>query len=133
MRMGTGSGKPLRRISLTLLWLTVSVASAKKAQPVLEWRTGILWESPDACNETSPVWKDTYLIVDADILYHVAHLPLRRKPNVTERSTVKYALAQGGFYLQDEDGRVFKLSVVKTEQDPNAPERLKRHKQPCQP
>ncbi|GEM_PF-3356727 len=44
-----------------------------------------------------------------------------------------YATAQGDFFLQDEDGRVFKLSVVKKELDPNAQERLKTGRRPCQP
>ena len=114
--------------------LGVSIGSAEKAQPVvLDWKTGVLWESPDACNTTSPIWKQTFLILADDTLYHVAHTPIRRKPNVTEGKPVKYDIAQGDFYLQDEDGRVFKLSIVKTEEDPTAQQRLKSGKQQCQP
>jgi hypothetical protein len=119
-------------VSLAIL-LAVSVSSAKKAQPVLNWKTGVLWESPDACNETSPIWKETFLILADDTLYHVAHIPIRNKPNVTEGKPVKYDIAQGEFYLQDEDGRVFKLAVVKKELDPTAQERLTSGKHPCQP
>lgn len=125
-----------RRTPLILLagLLAVSLASAKKAQPALEWKTGFLWESPDGCDDTIPVWKQTFLILAEDnTLYHVAHTPIRHKPNVTERSMVLYALIQGDFYLQDDDGRVFKLAVVKKEQDPKAQELLKSGRQPCQP
>jgi hypothetical protein len=41
---------------------------------------------------------------------------------------MRYAMALGDFYLQDENGRVFKLAVVKTELDPTARERLKSWK-----
>jgi len=126
----------LRRTSLILLLglLAVSLSSAKKTQPVLEWKTGILWELPDPCNETSPVWKETFLILGDDTLYHVARSSLvGRKPNVTEGQPVQYTIAQGDFYLQDDDGRVFKLAVVKKELDSNAQEQLKRGKRPCQP
>jgi hypothetical protein len=94
---------------------------------------GILWESPDACNTTSPVWKETFLVLDGDTLYHVAHTPLLHKPNVTEGKPVRYDVAQGDFYLEDEDGKVFKLSIVKKEEDPTAQDRFKRGKQQCQP
>ena len=126
----------LRRRLLILLVsvLPVPVLSAKKAQPVLDWKTGILWESPDACSDGALVWKETFLILADDIKYHVAHsILVGRKPNVTEGSMVQYAIAQGSFYLQDEDGRVFKLVLVKKEQDPTAQELLKSGKQPCQP
>lgn len=46
---------------------------------------------------------------------------------------MQYALADGDFYLQDEDGRVFKLAIVKQEADLKAEERIKSGKQPCQP
>jgi hypothetical protein len=126
----------LRRAALILLVsiLGVSLSSAKKAQPVLEWKMGILWETPDPCNETSPIWKDTFLILGDDTLYHVAKSNLgRHKPNIREGDPVMYTIAEGDFYLQDEDGRVFKLAVVKKEQDATAQERLKRGKKPCQP
>ena len=114
--------------------LGVSLLSAKKEQPVLDWKTGVLWEAPDPCNETSPIWKDTFLILGDDTLYHVAKSNLgRHKPNVSEGAKVMYTMAQGEFYLQDEDGRVFKLEVVKKEQDPTAQELLKKGKKPCQP
>ena len=134
--MHTRSIEQLRRAALISLVsiLGVSLSSAKKAQPVLEWKTGFLWEVPDPCNETSPLWKDTFLILGDDTLYHVARSNLvRHKPNIREGSTVMYTIAEGDFYLQDEDGRVFKLAVVKKEQDPTAQEQLKRGKKPCQP
>jgi hypothetical protein len=114
--------------------LTLSAASAKKAEPVLEWKTGIFWASPDLCNEISPFYKETFLIVGDNLLYHVAHTPIRRKPNLTELTAVKFAMIQGDFYLQDDDGRVFKLSLVMKEPlDPASEERLKSRKRPCQP
>ena len=114
--------------------LAVAALSAKKAQPVLEWQTGFLWASPDPCNETSPFYKETLLIVSEDLLYHVAHTPIRRHLNVTERGLVKFAMIQGDFFLQEDDGRVSKLSLVKKELlDPVARERLKNKKEPCQP
>lgn len=134
--MGTGSIMQLRRAALLLAVSIagVSLSSAKKAQPVLDWKIGILWEAPDPCNDTAPIWKDTFLILGDDTLYHVAKSNLsRHKPNISEGGTVMYTIAQGDFYLQDEDGRVFKLAVVKKEQDPNAQEQLKRGKKPCQP
>lgn len=134
--MHTGSIVQVRRAALISLVgiLSVSLASAKKAQTVLEWKTGVLWEAPDPCNETSPLWKDTFLILGDDTLYHVARSNfVRHKPNIREGSTVMYTIADGDFYLQDEDGRVFKLAVVKKEQDPTAQEQLKRGKKPCQP
>ena len=134
--MHTGSLVQIRRAALISLVgiLSVSLSSAKKAQTVLEWKTGVLWEAPDPCNETSPLWKDTFLILGDDTLYHVARSNfVRHKPNIREGSTVMYTIAEGEFYLQDEDGRVFKLAVVKKEQDPTAQEQLKRGKKPCQP
>ena len=117
-----------------LVFVLASFLFARKAQPVLDWKTGILWASPDPCNDTSPFYKETFLIVRDDIVYHLAHSVLiGRKPNVTERGTVKFDMALGDFYLQDEDGRVFKLAVVKKELDPNAQEHLKSGKPPCQP
>lgn len=114
--------------------LAVVAASAKKEQPVLEWKTGILWASPDLCNDDTPFYKETFLIVGDNLLYHVAHTAIRHKPNVTELSTVKFARIQSDFYLQDEDGHVFKLSLVKKEPlDPASEERLKSRKRPCQP
>ena len=134
--MGTGSVMQLRKAALlsAISILGVSLLSAKKEQPVLDWKTGVLWEAPDPCNETSPIWKDTFLILGDDTLYHVAKSNLgRHKPNVSEGAKVMYTMAQGEFYLQDEDGRVFKLEVVKKEQDPTAQELLKKGKKPCQP
>ena len=134
--MHTRSIVQARRAALISLVsiLSVSLASAKKAQTVLEWKTGVLWEVPDPCNETSPLWKDTFLILGDDTLFHVARSNfVRHKPNIREGSTVMYTIADGEFYLQDEDGRVFKLAVVKKEQDPTAQEQLKRGKKPCQP
>lgn len=134
--MQTGSRLPLRRTFLIGLVgvLAVPVLSAKKAQTALEWKTGFLWESPDACIDTWSLYRETFLIVDDDTLYHVSHRPsISHKPNVMERSTVQYAIADGDFYLQDEDGRVFKLAVVKKEVDPKAQERIQSGKQPCQP
>lgn len=133
----TRSGIGLRRAALLLVagLLSVSGLSAKKAPTVLEWKTGFVWESPDACIDTWGLNKETFLIIgDDDTLYHVSRSTLvSRKANVTERATVKYAIANGEFYLQDEGGRVFKLSIVKTEVDLNAAERLRNGKQPCQP
>jgi len=134
--MGTRPAVHLRHTLLVLLVTAtaVTVSSAKKAQPVvLNWKQGILWESPDACNETAPLWKETFLILADDTLYHLAHTPILRKPNVTEVKPVSYDVAQDGFYLMDDDGRVFKLSVVKTETDPTALEQFHRGKKPCQP
>lgn len=131
------SGIGFRRAALLLLasLLSASGLSAKKAPAVLEWKTGFVWESPDACIDTWGLNKETFLIIgDDDTLYHLSHSTLvSRKANVTERATVKYAIAGGEFYLQDESGRVFKLAIVKTEIDPNAAERLRNGKQPCQP
>jgi len=125
----------LRRSLLVVLLGTLSVppAPARKARPVLDWKTGVLWETPDACNETSPVYKETFLILADDTLYHVAFIPIRRKPNVTERREIKYDIIQGDLYLQDDDGHVFKLSIVKKEQDPAARQLLNSGKMPCQP
>ena len=120
--------------ALLAILLAVSVLSAKKTHPQLNWKTGILWESPDACIDNAVVWKETFLILSEDTLYHVAHsVVLSRKLNVTEGQPVKYAVAQGDFYLQDEDERVFKLAVLKKELDPAAREKFKSGKQPCQP
>jgi hypothetical protein len=134
--MGIRSIVQLRRAPLTALlcFSAISLLSAKKEQPVLEWKNGILWEAPDGCNDASPIWNETFLILGDDTLYHLAHSTLiGRKPNVTEGAAVQYAVAQGEFYLQDDDGRVFKLSVVKKEVDPKAQQRLKSGKLPCQP
>ena len=134
--MGIRSVRQVRSATLVLAvsFLGVSLASAKKAQTVLEWKAGVLWEVPDPCNETSPLWKDTFLILGDDTLYHVARSNfVRHKPNIREGNTVMYTIAEGDFYLQDEDGRVFKLAIVKKEQDPTAQEQLKRGKKPCQP
>jgi hypothetical protein len=134
--MGTPSRDRLRQTSLILLasLMAASVSSAKKAQPVvLNWKMGILWESPDPCNDTSPIWKETFLILADDTLYHLAHTPVLHKPNVTEGKPVSYDIAQGDFYLEDDDGRVFKLSIVKKELDPTALERFNSGKLQCQP
>ena len=134
--MAIGSIRQVRNAALVLAvsFLGVPLAPAKKAQTVLDWKTGVLWEMPDPCNETSPLWKDTFLILGDDTLYHVARSNfVRHKPNIHEGSAVTYTIAEGEFYLQDEDGRVFKLAVVKKEQDPTAQEQLKRGKKPCQP
>ena len=118
---------------LSVSALAVSALSAKKTPIVLDWKTGILWELPDACNTTAPIWKETFLILADDTLYHVEHTPILRKPNVTEGKPVSYDIAQDGFYLKDDDGRVFKLSIVRTEIDPTAFARFHKGKQPCQP
>jgi len=126
----------MRRFPLFILAgvLTALTLSAKKAQIVLDWKPGILWETPDACNEKSPVWKETFIVLAEDnTVYHLAHTPLRRKPNVTEGKPVRWDVEEGDFYLEDEDGRVFKMGIVKKEMDPNAAERFKNGKQPCQP
>ncbi|MBZ5576336.1 MAG: hypothetical protein LAP40_07260 [Acidobacteriia bacterium] len=125
-----------RRTVLILLTglLVIPVLSAKKSRTVLDWKTGYVWESPDACIDTWGLNRETFLIFGEDTLYHVSHrLLIGHKAGVMERSTVKYALAGGGFYLQDEAGRVFKLAVVKTEFDPNAMARINSGRQPCQP
>lgn len=125
---------PKRALLILLAVILTAALSAKKAQPVLEWKDGILWASPDPCNDFSGFNKESFLIIGDDILYHVSRrTPLGRKPNVTEHSPVKYTMADGEFYLQDEDGRVFKLSVVKKELIPKAEERLKNGQPPCLP
>ena len=136
LNMKTRPMLALRRtflIALTAV-LALPLVSAKKAQTALEWKTGFLWESPDACIDTWSLYRETFLIVGEDTLYHVSHRPpIVHKPNVTERSSVQYALADGDFYLQDEEGRVFKLAIVKQEMDSQAQERIKSGKLPCQP
>ena len=123
-----------RLAAVILCMLAVSVSSAKKAQPVLDWKTGILWQSPDPCNYYEGAFeKESFLIIGDDLVYHVSRGFFGHKPNVTEREPVQYAIAGGYFYLQDEDGRVFKLSIVKKELDPKAQERLKNGQRPCQP
>ena len=114
--------------------MAVSLSSAKKTQPVLEWKDGIFWESPDPCLDSWDLFKKTYLIIGDGVVYHVSHRPpIGHKPNLTERSPVKYTMADGDFYLQDEDGRVFKLAVLKKELDPKVDEKLKSGKAPCEP
>jgi hypothetical protein len=77
--------------------------------------------------------RESFLIIGGDIVYHQSHnIPIGHKPNITERGPVKYAIAQGDPYLQDEDGRVFKLSVVKKDLNPDAQQRLKNGQRPCQ-
>lgn len=128
--------KQLSKASLTVLvaLMAVPVLSAKKAQPVLDWKTGVLWAYPDPCYDFLTFDRESFLIISKDIVYHVSHrTPIRRKPNVTEGGTVKYSMPDADFYLQDEDGRVFKLSVVKKESIPNAQERLKNGEPPCRP
>src|SRR5215471_8606417 len=122
------------RLILLASVFTVLIVSARKAHPViLDWKPAILWELPDACNVTAPIWKATFLILADDTLYHVEHTPILRKPNVRERKPISYDIVEDGFYLKDDDGRVFKLSIVKTEVDPNALESFHKGKQPCQP
>jgi hypothetical protein len=137
MGMGTGSIAQIPRISLILLvgFLCASASSTKKTQwlRLLDWKTGILWESPNACDETSRIYKQTFLILGDDLIYHVAHIAVLHKPNITEGQSVRYAVVLGDFYLQDESGRVFKLVLVKSELDPTAKERFKSGKRPCQP
>lgn len=113
--------------------LAVSALSAKKEQPVLDWKNGILWETPDACNEKSASWKATFLILADDTLYHVAYTAVLHKPNVTEGNPVRWDIEQGDFFLEDEDGRVFKMAIVKKEVDPAAQARFKSGKLACQP
>ena len=135
--MGTCSLAQMPRISLVLLvgFLCASASSSKRTQwfRLLDWKTGILWESPNACDETSRIYKQTFLILGDDIIYHVAHIAVLHKPNITKGQSVRYAVALPDFYLQDENGRVFKLAVVKTEPDPTSRERLKSGERPCQP
>lgn len=79
----------LRRTSLILLVgvMALPVLSAKKAQTALEWKTGFLWESPDACIDIWGVYRESFLIVGDDTLFHVSHrTPIRHKPNVKERA-----------------------------------------------
>ena len=118
---------------LLLLFILASSLSAKKAQVILDWKDGILWQTPDACNETSPAWKQTFLVLADDTVYHLAFTPLLHKPALTEGKPIRYDIAQGDFYLEDEDGRVFKMAIVKKELDPTAQDRLKSGKPPCQP
>ena len=125
-----------RRSSVLLLLLVLAVPDlfAKKSQPVLEWKTGILWASPDPCLDSDILFnRETYLIIADDVVYHVRLGLMGHKPLVTERGAVKYATAQGDFFLQDDDGRVFKLSVMKKELDPGALDRMNNGKRPCQP
>jgi hypothetical protein len=132
-----GIGSTMQRLRLLALALAsilvAPVVSAKKAPPVLEWRDGILWASPDPCLEYSGFNRQTFLIIGGDIVYHVSHNPIRHKPNVTEHAVVKYAMAEGDFYLQDEDGRVSKLSVVSKETIPDAHRRFANGEPTCQP
>jgi hypothetical protein len=120
--MGTCSIAQIPRISLILLvgFQCASASSTKKAQwlRLLDWKTGILWEAPNACDETSRIYKETFLILGDDIVYHVAHIAVLHKPNITEGQSVRYTVALGGLYLQDENNRVFKLALVKSELDP---------------
>lgn len=123
-----------RRLFLFVVTLfAVSTVAAKKSQTVLEWKTGVLWGPPDPCSDSWDLYKKSLLIVGDDLVYHVTRAPIGRKANVTEGSAVKYTMADGDFYLQDEDGRVFKLTLVKKEPDPKAQERAKSGKRPCQP
>ena len=135
--MGTCSIAQIPRISLILLvgFLCASASSTKKSEwlRLLDWKTGILWETPNACDETSRIYKQTFLILGDDIIYHVAHIAVLHKPNIVEGQSVRYAVALGDFYLQDENGRVFKLAVVRAELDPTARDRLESGKRPCQP
>ena len=125
---------PRSSLLFLILILTAPSLFAKKSQPVLEWKTGILWASPDLCLDSDILFnRETYLIIAEDIVYHVRLGLISHKPLVTERGAVKYATAQGDFYLQDDDGRVFKLSVVKKELDPGALDRMNSGKRPCQP
>ena len=106
--------------------------AAKKATRSLDWKAGILWASPDPCNRSSGAASESFLIIGDDIVFHVSHrAPIGHKPNVTERGQVKYAMDRGDFYLQDEDGRVFKLSLLKKELDPDAQKRLRSGQRPC--
>ena len=118
VRMGTGSIGQIPRISLILLvgFLCASASSTKKAQ----WLRLLDWN------------KQTFLFLGDDIISHVARTAVSHKPNITEGQSVRYALAVSDFYLQDENGRVFKFAVVKTELDPTARERLKSGIRPCQ-
>ena len=117
-----------------LIVLAVSALFARKTQPVLDWKDGILWASPDPCYDFLTFNRESFLIIGDDVVYHVSRrTPIGRKPNVTEGSAVKYSMPDNDFYLQDDDGRVFKLTVVKKGSIPNAQERLKSGQPPCQP
>jgi len=54
-----------RRLVLLLASaLALPALSAKKAQPVLEWKSGILWASPDPCYDDEGVFsRESFLIV----------------------------------------------------------------------
>jgi len=62
----------------------------------------------------------------------LAYTSLLHKPKVTERKPVRYIISDQDFYMEDEDRKIFKLSVKK-EQNPTAAERFKSGNQQCQP
>jgi hypothetical protein len=99
--------------------LTLPVLAAKKPTPQRDWKTGILLATPDP-GYSGPLPQNTFLIRDGDILFHVqlSNGWSLRKPDVTERGPVKYTMEDGVFYLLDEDGREYKVSVKKKELRP---------------
>jgi hypothetical protein len=120
------------RTILPLILLGGANLVAKKERQVFDWKTGVLWAAPDPCFQNSGINRESFLIIGNDIVFHVSHgIRIRHKPNVTERGQIKYVMDRGDFYLQDEDGRVFKLNLLKKELDPDAGKRLQNGERPC--
>jgi hypothetical protein len=120
------------RTILPLLLLAGSDFAARKEKPVFDWKTGVLWASTDPCIQNSGINRESFLIIGDDIVFHVSHgIRIRHKPNVTERGQVKYAMGRGDFYLEDEDGQVFKLNLLKKVLDPDAGKRFQSGERPC--
>lgn len=79
---------------------SAEAASAAAASSAMALRSAVM------------VWQ--YLTIQGDgYVFEVGCLLRRHRPAVTVHGPIKYALEKGGrFYLQDEDGREFKMAVI---------------------
>jgi hypothetical protein len=119
----------------TLACAFLFAVTAFAAKPMRDWKTGTLIESADekevaganamqygqmASARVAYSTLRGYVIRGADMVWMVSlRIPPAstfrhpKQPNVTINGPVKYAFEKGKFYLQDEDGYEFELTVMK--------------------
>jgi hypothetical protein len=90
--------------------VAIAQSSGNSSNPVPD--PGVFVAAAAAARPTYQMWQR--LTVEADgYVFKVSCLVRWHKPNVTTRGPLKYALEKGGkFYIQDEDGREFKMFVL---------------------
>ena len=124
------------RLSLVVLLLLLlpGIVAAEKI-PANAWQTGTLTDSSESWHSrsvgyitggqgygvhggmVSREYPIVRYVIDSDTYQYEAELALRHKrdnhPSVTVNGKIKFAIVNSDLYVQDEQGKEFKLTLVK--------------------